>query len=169
MAVVDMCPGQRKGGRPQLRLESLGGQDGTRLRLLEAHQGKKVTVGIGNPCVCALLGHHGLLLTPLLLQVLFPSGAFVRADLADWGMSLSVRGPGMDYGKTRGLCGTFDRNSSNDFHDRDGDALDPADVRAFIEHWRSGCDRSRSYPLSAGSRHKKRVCATQAGSWGELV
>lgn len=52
-------------------------------------------------------------------------------------MSLSVRGPGLDYTKTRGLCGTFDRDSSNDFHDCHGGALDPADVHGFIEHWRS--------------------------------
>lgn len=69
--------------------------------------------------------------------MVFSSGAFVRADLGSWGMSLSVRGPGLDYTNTRGLCGTFDRNSNNDFHDRNGNALDPADVRGFIEHWRS--------------------------------
>lgn len=56
-------------------------------------------------------------------------------------MSLSVRGPGGDFTKTRGLCGTFDGDASNDFHDRDGGALDPADVRGFIERWRSVSDR----------------------------
>lgn len=82
--------------------------------------------------------------------MLFPCGAFVRADLARWGMSLAVRGPGLDYAKTRGLCGTFDRNSSNDFHDRHGGALDPTDVRAFIQHWRS-VQRS----ASAGGREPR--------------
>lgn len=52
-----------------------------------------------------------------------------------------MRGPGVDYTKTRGLCGTFDRNSSNDFHDREGGTFHPADVRAFIEHWRSVLSR----------------------------
>lgn len=58
-------------------------------------------------------------------------------------MSLAVRGPSVDYTKTRGLCGTFDRNGNNDFHDRDGGTFGP-DVHRFIEHWRSVHDRRGS-------------------------
>lgn len=47
VAVFDMCNGQLRETRPQLRLESLGEQEGTRVRVLESHQGRKVTVGIG--------------------------------------------------------------------------------------------------------------------------
>lgn len=46
LAVFDMCNGQRQETRPHLSLRSLGDQDGTRVRVLESHQGKKVTVGI---------------------------------------------------------------------------------------------------------------------------
>lgn len=69
--------------------------------------------------------------------MIFPSGAFVRADVGDWGMSLSVRAPSVDYGNTRGLCGTFDRNASNEFHGSDGGSYGPEDLHRFIEAWRS--------------------------------
>lgn len=51
-------------------------------------------------------------------------------------MSLSVRAPSVDYTHTQGLCGTFDRNGNNDFHDRDGATFGPDDLQRFIEHWR---------------------------------
>lgn len=52
-------------------------------------------------------------------------------------MSLSVRAPSVDYGNTRGLCGTFDRNASNEFHGSDGGSYGPEDLHRFIEAWRS--------------------------------
>uniref|UniRef100_A0A665TBS2 Si:ch211-246m6.5 n=1 Tax=Echeneis naucrates TaxID=173247 RepID=A0A665TBS2_ECHNA len=51
-------------------------------------------------------------------------------------MSLSVRAPSVDYGHTKGLCGTFDRNGNNDFHNSDGGSFGPADLHRFIEAWR---------------------------------
>uniref|UniRef100_A0A8C2Z5F4 Si:ch211-246m6.5 n=1 Tax=Cyclopterus lumpus TaxID=8103 RepID=A0A8C2Z5F4_CYCLU len=51
-------------------------------------------------------------------------------------MSLSVRVPSVDYGGTRGLCGTFDRNANNDFHGPDGGSYGPEDLHRFIEDWR---------------------------------
>lgn len=46
IAVFDMCNGQPQETRPQLTLKTLGDREGTRVRVLESHQGKKVTVGI---------------------------------------------------------------------------------------------------------------------------
>lgn len=53
VAVLDMCNGQLQQSRPQLRLKSLGEQGGARVRVLEAHQGKKVTVGVRKPYLLA--------------------------------------------------------------------------------------------------------------------
>ncbi|XP_075951060.1 von Willebrand factor D and EGF domain-containing protein [Anarhichas minor] len=111
LAVFDMCNGQPQETRPQLTLRTLGDREGSRVRVLESHQGKKVTL-------------------------IFPSGAFVRADVGDWGMSLSVRVPSVDYSNTQGLCGTFDHNGNNDFHGSDGGSYGPDDLHRFIEDWR---------------------------------
>lgn len=46
VAVFDMCNGQPQEARPQLALKNLGDREGSRVRVLESHQGKKVTVGI---------------------------------------------------------------------------------------------------------------------------
>ncbi|XP_029306710.1 LOW QUALITY PROTEIN: von Willebrand factor D and EGF domain-containing protein [Cottoperca gobio] len=111
IAIFDMCNGQPQETRPELILKSVGDSEGSRVRVLESHQGKKVTL-------------------------IFPSGAFVRADVGDWGMSLSVRVPSVDYSNTQGLCGTFDHNGNNDFHGSDGGSYGPDDLHRFIEDWR---------------------------------
>lgn len=49
LVVLDMCNGQLQESRPRLRLRSLGGQEETQVRVLESHQGKKVTVGVRKP------------------------------------------------------------------------------------------------------------------------
>ena len=73
-----------------------------------------------------------------MFQIWFSSGAFIRADLSTWGMSLTVRAPSSDYGSTLGLCGTFDENPENDFHDRSGIKIDQTfnNCVAFINEWR---------------------------------
>lgn len=69
-----------------------------------------------------------------LVQITFLSGAFVRADVAGWGMSLTVRAPGSDQGHTEGLCGTFDGKPMNDYHKEGGQTVE--DSTSFINAWR---------------------------------
>lgn len=68
-------------------------------------------------------------------QMIFSSGAFVRADVSNWGMSLTLRAPSSDRRHTEGLCGTFDGQSDNDFHSAGGATLE--DLHTFISEWRS--------------------------------
>ncbi|XP_036070331.1 von Willebrand factor D and EGF domain-containing protein [Oryzias melastigma] len=110
VATIDMCNGQLQETRPQITLRNLN-KEGCRVRVLESQQGKKVTL-------------------------VFPSGALVRADVHDWGLSLSVRAPSADFGKTQGLCGTFDQNGNNDFQGANGTIYGPEDLHRFIEDWR---------------------------------
>ncbi|MEQ2274967.1 hypothetical protein XENORESO_016941 [Xenotaenia resolanae] len=110
IAVFDMCNGQLQETQPQLFVKNLS-DESSQVRVLESHQGKKVTL-------------------------IFPSGAFVRADVSDWGLSLSVRAPSVDFSNTQGLCGTFDRNSNNDFHGSNGGLYGPDDLDRFIKDWR---------------------------------
>uniref|UniRef100_A0A8C5AK03 von Willebrand factor D and EGF domain-containing protein n=1 Tax=Gadus morhua TaxID=8049 RepID=A0A8C5AK03_GADMO len=133
VAVFDMCNGQPLETRPQLTVKTLGEGPGQRrrLRILEAHQGKKVTL-------------------------IFPSGASVRADVSDWGMSLSVRAPGLDYGHTEGLCGTFDRNIQNDLHSSEGIPYPSEELGRFIESWRLGPGESLFDKLPTVTRQASR-------------
>ncbi|KAJ8003645.1 hypothetical protein DPEC_G00150480 [Dallia pectoralis] len=118
VVTLDMCNGQLQETRPRVSLRNLGGDNTgfsestrSRIKIHESHQGRKITF-------------------------IFPSGAFVRADVSDWGMSLSIRAPSADYRGTAGLCGTFDRNSQNDFHVLDGTGLKITDHNRFVEEWR---------------------------------
>lgn len=58
----------------------------------------------------------------------------MRADVADWGMSLTVMAPGSERGHTGGLCGTFDGQPLNDYHGVGGGTLE--DSISFIDAWR---------------------------------
>ncbi|KAF7647992.1 hypothetical protein LDENG_00163670, partial [Lucifuga dentata] len=138
VAMLDMCNGQPQETRPQLSLKNLSNDTSkdNRVRVLESHQGKKVTL-------------------------IFPSGAFVRADVGDWGMSLSIRAPSTDYGNTRGLCGTFDRNSNNDFYGSDGGSYGADDLHRFIEGWRIAPGESLFDRISPGMKQETRRCFCQ--------
>ncbi|XP_072233525.1 von Willebrand factor D and EGF domain-containing protein [Leuresthes tenuis] len=130
VAIFDMCNGQPQESRPQLTLKNHG-DEGSRVRVLESHQGKKVTL-------------------------IFPSGAFVRADVADWGISLSVRAPSVDYSNTQGLCGTFDRNGNNDFQGSEGGFYGPDELHRFIEDWRIAPGESLFDKIPPGTTQKVR-------------
>uniref|UniRef100_UPI0037E70201 von Willebrand factor D and EGF domain-containing protein n=1 Tax=Semicossyphus pulcher TaxID=241346 RepID=UPI0037E70201 len=140
VAIFDMCNGQPQETRPQLTLKNLGDGEGSRVRVMESHQGKKVTL-------------------------IFPSGAFVRADVDDWGMSLSVRAPSVDYSNTQGLCGTFDRNGNNDFQGSNGGSYGPDDLHHFIEDWRIAPGESLfdKTPPGTSQEFRRPFCQCQKG------
>ena len=66
--------------------------------------------------------------------MMFSSGAFVRADVSNWGMSLTLRAPSSDWSHTEGLCGTYDGQMHNDLHTPEGATLE--DVPDFVAAWR---------------------------------
>ncbi|XP_060229825.1 von Willebrand factor D and EGF domain-containing protein isoform X2 [Meriones unguiculatus] len=112
IVTFDMCSGQLHESPPQLYVKS---QDpsSNNIRITEAYLGRKVTIW-------------------------FSSGAFIRADFSEWGMSITLRAPSLDYGSTLGLCGTFDENPENDFHDKNGNKIDHNvnSYITFINEWR---------------------------------
>uniref|UniRef100_A0A8C3E1Y1 von Willebrand factor D and EGF domains n=1 Tax=Corvus moneduloides TaxID=1196302 RepID=A0A8C3E1Y1_CORMO len=108
----DMCSGQLHESQPHLSVINRD-TTGSNVRITESYQGRKVTV-------------------------LFSSGAFVRADVSEWGMSITLRAPSSDYRHTVGLCGTFDGNAENDYHTASGMEIpNHANVPfSFIKEWR---------------------------------
>lgn len=58
--------------------------------------------------------------------------------LVNWGMSLTIRAPSLDYRNTLGLCGTSEENPENDFHDKNGIITDQTfnNCVAFVNEWR---------------------------------
>ncbi|XP_069394081.1 von Willebrand factor D and EGF domain-containing protein isoform X1 [Paralichthys olivaceus] len=133
----DMCNGELGETKPHLSVKNRDlGKSG--IRITESYQGRKVTMT-------------------------FSSGAFVRADVSDWGMSLTVRAPGSDRGHTEGLCGTYDGQSDNDFHSAGGATL--GDLHSFISEWRlpPGSSLFDTLPsqLRAPSPRKYCTCQTE--------
>ncbi|KAK3561087.1 hypothetical protein QTP86_028410 [Hemibagrus guttatus] len=104
----DMCNGLAGETKPRLLVKN-GDLAKSGIRITESYQGRKVTLT-------------------------FSSGAFVRADVAEWGMSLTVMAPGSDRSHTEGLCGTFDGQPLNDYHRAGGETLE--DSTTFISTWR---------------------------------
>ncbi|CAL1612365.1 unnamed protein product [Knipowitschia caucasica] len=103
----DMCEGELGETFPQLNVKHRGPR--SKLRITESYQGRKLTMTLS-------------------------SGAFVRADVSSWGMSLTIRASGADRGHTQGLCGTYDEDPHNDFHSADG--TEPLDLHSFVSAWR---------------------------------
>ncbi|XP_064343456.1 von Willebrand factor D and EGF domain-containing protein [Camelus dromedarius] len=133
---LDMCSGQLHESQPYLFVKS---HDVTsNIKISESYLGRKVTVW-------------------------FSSGAFIRADLSEWGMSLTIRAPSLDYRNTLGLCGTFDENPENDFHDKNGIKIDQTfnNCFAFINEWRilPGKSMFDTMPISPPSPTKLSYCS----------
>uniref|UniRef100_A0A8C5MXY6 von Willebrand factor D and EGF domains n=1 Tax=Leptobrachium leishanense TaxID=445787 RepID=A0A8C5MXY6_9ANUR len=114
----DMCSGQLHESQPHLTVKS---QDpsANNFKIIEHYLGRKITIS-------------------------FLSGAFIRADVSDWGMSLTLRAPSADFKNTLGLCGTFDRNTENDFHNSKGAQLNETSQTRlhFINEWKISAGES---------------------------
>ncbi|XP_015273667.1 PREDICTED: von Willebrand factor D and EGF domain-containing protein [Gekko japonicus] len=140
----DMCSGQLRDSQPHLSIKSRDSPD-SYVRITESYQGRKVTIS-------------------------FSSGAFVRADVSEWGMSLTLRAPSSDYKHTLGLCGTFDGNSENDYHDVDGTEISGGTdaYLTFINEWRIAPGESLfdKIPSPLTSAKKILFCSCSAGGMG---
>ncbi|XP_058503446.1 von Willebrand factor D and EGF domain-containing protein isoform X2 [Solea solea] len=131
----DMCNGEMGETRPHLSVKNRD-LSKSGVRITESYQGRKVTIS-------------------------FSSGAFVRADVSDWGMSLTLRAPGSDRGHTRGLCGTFDGHSGNDFHSAGGATLEH--INTFISAWRlsPGTSLFDTMPSHLSAPNPRKYCTCQ--------
>uniref|UniRef100_A0A8C5I8C2 VWDE protein n=1 Tax=Junco hyemalis TaxID=40217 RepID=A0A8C5I8C2_JUNHY len=119
--VLDTCNGHSQHSRPQLTVKSTEALP--RVKILKSYGGRKITI-------------------------LFPSGAFVRADLSERGMGVTVRTPGRDFNSTRGLCGLFDGMAHND--------LNNVPEEDFVEQWRIPPGKSLFDKTPAPSERKQR-------------
>nr|XP_021152223.1 von Willebrand factor D and EGF domain-containing protein-like isoform X2 [Columba livia] len=129
--VLDTCNGHFREGRPQLTIKST--EASPHVKILKSYGGRKITI-------------------------LFPSGAFVRADLSEWGMGVTVRTPGSDFNSTRGLCGLFDGIGDND--------LNNMPEEHFIEEWRLPPGKSLfdKTPAPSERKQRKNYCRCQKES-----
>ncbi|XP_042672961.1 von Willebrand factor D and EGF domain-containing protein [Centrocercus urophasianus] len=132
----DMCNSQLHESQPYLSIISRD-TTGSNVRITESYLGRKVTV-------------------------LFSSGAFIRADVSEWGMSITLRAPSSDYRNTMGLCGTFDGSAENDYHTANGVEI-PNNSDAlllFIKEWRipPGGSLFDKTPSSLPSSRKTNFC-----------
>nr|XP_025729162.1 von Willebrand factor D and EGF domain-containing protein [Callorhinus ursinus] len=136
VVTFDMCSGQLHESQPYLSVKSQ--HVTSSIKITESYLGRKVTIW-------------------------FSSGAFIRADLSEWGMSLTIRAPSLDYRNTLGLCGTFDENPENDFHNKYGIKIDLTfdNCVAFINEWRilPGKSMFDTMPISPPSPGKLSYCS----------
>ncbi|KAM3850987.1 von Willebrand factor D and EGF domain-containing protein, partial [Vipera latastei] len=147
IVVIDMCNRQFLETKSQVIIQNIRASSQQNVKIMKSYGGKKITI-------------------------LFHSGAFVRADLNDWGMSLTVRAPSSDFNRTRGLCGTFDRNNQNDFHRADGRSLfshQNSTTEDFIEAWRIAPGMSLFDNIPSSSKWQKTehfcLCQTEPESY----
>ncbi|XP_042333569.1 von Willebrand factor D and EGF domain-containing protein [Sceloporus undulatus] len=140
----DMCSGQLHDSQPHLSVKSRDPADNN-VRITESYLGRKVTI-------------------------LFSSGAFIRADVSEWGMSLTLRAPSSDYKHTLGLCGTFDGIAENDYHDMDGKEINRGEDAhlSFISEWRilPGQSLFDKSPAPSNAAKKALFCSCSAGGVG---
>ncbi|XP_010291115.1 PREDICTED: von Willebrand factor D and EGF domain-containing protein-like, partial [Phaethon lepturus] len=129
--VLDACNGRFRESRPQLAVKST--EASPHIKILKSYGGRKITI-------------------------LFPSGAFVRADMSEWGMGLTVRTPGSDFNSTSGLCGLFDGIGHND--------LSNVPEEDFIEEWRIPPGKSLfdKAPAPSEGKQRKNYCRCQKES-----
>ncbi|XP_054903327.1 von Willebrand factor D and EGF domain-containing protein [Poeciliopsis prolifica] len=138
VVAFDMCDGEMGETKPRLSVKS---RNAKRLksgfRISESYQGRKVTIS-------------------------FSSGAFVRADVSNWGMSLTLRAPSSDQNHTLGLCGTYDGWPDNDFHSAGGAVLEQ--LQDFISEWRlpAGSSLFDSMPADVNTPNIHTYCNCQA-------
>ncbi|XP_040559747.1 von Willebrand factor D and EGF domain-containing protein-like isoform X1 [Gallus gallus] len=128
---LDACSGHFRDSRPQLNVQST--EASPQVKILTSYGGRKITI-------------------------LFPSGAFIRADVSEWGMGLTVRTPSSDFNSTRGLCGLFDGIGHND--------LNNVPEEDFIEEWRIPPGKSLfdKTPASSEGKQRKNYCRCQKES-----
>ncbi|XP_074539724.1 von Willebrand factor D and EGF domain-containing protein [Halichoeres trimaculatus] len=136
VVAFDMCNGEMGETKPHLSVKNRDLKK-SGIRITESYQGRKVTMT-------------------------FSSGAFVRADVSDWGMSLTLRAPGSDWSHTEGLCGTYDGQPDNDFQSAGGAVLE--DQYAFIFAWRlpPGSSLFDAVPSHLSPLSPHRFCNCQA-------
>ncbi|XP_036615286.1 von Willebrand factor D and EGF domain-containing protein [Trichosurus vulpecula] len=136
VVALDMCSGQLHESQPYLFVKSRDPTSNIKIR--ESYLGRKVTI-------------------------FFSSGAFVRADLSEWGMSLTIQSPSSDHKNTQGLCGTFDEDPENDFHDKHGTVIKDHSnpYLVFINEWRISPGKSMfdKLPVSLKSPGKISYCS----------
>ncbi|KAM9308078.1 von Willebrand factor D and EGF domain-containing protein [Gastrophryne carolinensis] len=139
----DMCSGQLHESQPHLSVKR---QESTEpnFRITESYHGRKITIS-------------------------FSSGAFIRADVSEWGMSLTLRAPSSDFKNTLGLCGTFDGNPNNDFHDIKGVQMEETSHSRFyfINHWKIPAGESffdKLPTFTSLAKKKSKYCSCMAES-----
>ena len=71
------------------------------------------------------------------LQIRLASGTFVDVNIFSWGMNVLVHVLGHDFNNTRGLCGNFNGDDTDDALIQNTDTLDTSSqLNDFVNSWR---------------------------------